>query len=272
MAVRSQKSASQVKPVSRPAKAPPASRAVAKALRIVELLHGAGTPLPLGVIASEVGLAKPSAYRLLRTLEGEGYLTADPAGNYSMPARVRPAIASRMLSRFLNAALPCMNDLLLKYRETVSLAALFENHAEVIAVRESPEMIRMGNIVGRILPPNSSSLGKAILAYQTEERREKLIRSFGVYRFTDCSITDSVELRKELERVRQCGYATDMEESVPHGCCYGVPVLAESGCAIGAISSSMPKQRHTTERGKQIVESLRAAARQIEKAMREETD
>lgn len=248
--------------------APASSRAVTKALAILELLRASEDALPLGVISAQVGLAKPSAYRLLHTLEKVGYLVADAAGRYGMPERVRPAVASRFLNRYLEAALPCMKELVRQQRETVSLAALFENHAEVIAVTESPEIIRMSNVVGRILPPNSSSLGKAICAFQSEERREKLIRSFGIYRFTEASITIADELHGELDRVRQQGFATDIEESVPHGCCYGVPVFGPTGHAIGAISISMPKQRHLPERGQHLVEALQAAARRIEEALR----
>jgi len=268
MVVRSRKRVPSHDGNTRRKSAPASSRAVTKALAILELLRASEEALPLGVIAAEVGLAKPSAYRLLHTLEKAGYLLADAGGRYGMPERVRPAVATRFLNRYLEAALPCMKDLVRQQRETVSLAALFENHAEVIAVTESPEIIRMSNVVGRILPPNCSSLGKAIVAFQAEERREKLIRSFGVYRFTDASISDTDELYGELDRVRQQGFATDFEESVPHGCCYGVPVFGRSGHAIGAISVSMPKQRHSPERGQDLVEALQNAARRIEKALR----
>lgn len=268
MVVRSRKRVPAQDDQSRRKSTPGSSRAVTKALAILELLRASEDALPLGVVAAQVGLAKPSAYRLLHTLEKAGYLVADAAGRYAMPERVRPAVASRFLNRYLEAALPCMKELVRQQRETVSLAALFENHAEVIAVTESPEIIRMSNIVGRILPPNSSSLGKAICAFQSEERREKLIRSFGIYRFTEASITIADELHGELDRVRQQGFATDIEESVPHGCCYGVPVFGPTGHAIGAISISMPKQRHSPERGQHLAEALQTAARRIEEALR----
>lgn len=267
MVARSKKRPAQRERQARTAAAPASSRAVLKALEILELLRTSEVCLPLGDIASKVGLAKPSAYRLLHTLEKAGYLAADAGGRYEMPDRVRPAVASRFLSRFLDAALPCMKELVRQHRETVSLAAVFENHAEVVYVMESPEIIRMGNVVGRILPPNSSSLGKAIVAFQNEDRRERLIQSFGVYRFTETTIVDAAELQQELENVRRRGFATDMEESVPHGCCYGVPIFGPAEQAVGAISMSMPKQRHTAERGPQLVTAMHAAARCIEGAL-----
>ena len=50
----------------------------------------------------------------------------------------------------------------------------FENRIEVVATVESPHLIRMGNTVGRILPPHASSLGKAVTAFQREEVRDRL--------------------------------------------------------------------------------------------------
>ncbi len=264
MGARIKKRPAQRERPTRTGTAPASSRAVLKALEMLEFLRTVEGCVPLGAIASQVGLAKPSAYRLLHTLEKAGYLAVDAGGRYQMPERVRPAVPTRFLSRVLEAALPCMKELVRQHRETVSLAAVFENHAEVIHVMESPEIIRMGNVVGRILPPNSSSLGKAIVAFQNEDRRERLIQSYGVYRFTEASIVDTGELQQELESVRQRGFATDMEESVPHGCCYGVPIFGPTGQAIGAISMSMPKQRHTAERGPQLVSAMHAAARCIE--------
>ena len=83
-----------------------------------------------------------------------------------------------------------MQELNASLRETVSMAALFDNRIEVVAVIESPQTIRMSNVVGHIVPPNASSLGKVITAFQSQEQREKLLRSYGFWRFTERSITD----------------------------------------------------------------------------------
>jgi IclR family acetate operon transcriptional repressor len=149
-------------------------------------------------------------------------------------------------------------------RETTSLAALFDNRIEVIAVVESPQPIRMSNIVGHILPPNASSLGKAIAAFQTEERREKLLRSYGIYRFTEQTITDRMELDQEFVRVRERKFATDLEESVTDGQCFGVPIFGSGGEVTAAISVSLPKMRVLDgEHRKALLDALKTTADQI---------
>ena len=145
--------------------------------------------------------------------------------------------------QLINAAMPRLKALNREFRETVTLAMLFENHIEVVATIESPHLIRMGNTVGRILPPHASSLGKAITAFQPEERCESLLRSYGLHRFTGHTITDEVELKQELERIRQTGRSLDAEESALEGSCFGAPIRGANHAVIAAISLSMPKMR-----------------------------
>jgi IclR family acetate operon transcriptional repressor len=159
--------------------------------------------------------------------------------------------------------MPCLKELSREFRETVSLAMRFENRVEVVGTIESPHLIRMGNTVGRIVPPHASSLGKAIAAFQPEEMRERLVRSYGIHRFTEHTVTDEVALKAAFEQVRARGYSTDEEESVLDGRCFGVPVLDSGGQAMAAISISAPKSRIGDERlQKRILTALaRSAAR-----------
>jgi len=120
---------------------------------------------------------------------------------------------------------------------------LFENRVEVIAVVESPHVIRMSNVVGHILPPNASSLGKAITAFQAEEQRERLLRSFGIYRFTKHTITDRKLLSREYDGIRLQKYAIDREECAYDGICFCAPIFGPNGQVSAAMSSSMPKTR-----------------------------
>jgi IclR family acetate operon transcriptional repressor len=145
--------------------------------------------------------------------------------------------------------------------ETVSLAALFENRIEVVAVIESPHVIRMSNVVGHILPPNASSLGKAITAFQPAVGRERLLRSFKIYRFTDHTITDPRDLAHEYERIREQRFAVDREECANDGICFSIPIFGSGEEVSAAISLSMPKFRlRSTEQEESIIAALRNTA------------
>ena len=119
---------------------------------------------------------------MLHTLEVSGYIERDPSGRYCVSADLRAWGREQLVTDLVDAASGPMRELSREFGETVSLAMRFENRIEVVATIESPQLIRMGNTVGRILPPHASSLGKAITAHQTEDVRERLIRSYGITR------------------------------------------------------------------------------------------
>ena len=244
------------------------SRAVAKSLEILELLQARQSPMVLNEVARQIKLSKTSAFRLLCTLQASGYLTQQEAGSYDLVPEVRRIVSSRFLIRLLKIATPLMSDLGRELRETINLAALFENRVEVIAVEESPEIIRMTNVIGHILPPNASSLGKVISAFQPDERREKLLRSYGLYRFTEHTITDRSQLQREFNASREQGFAADREESVEDGYCFAVPILASGGEVPAGISVSLPKLRiRNSEQEEKFVKALKTSAATISAAL-----
>lgn len=237
------------------------TRSAAKALETLEILKRMEAPAPLKELARRLKLAKTSAFRLLNTLESAGYIERKGEGVYALAPEVKPLLPTRFLTQLLRVAAPQMSELVRVVRETASLAALFDNHVEVVAVVESPQVIRMGNVVGRILPPNASSMGKVIMAYQGEARREKLLRSYGIYSFTPSTITDESALKHEFDRIRNEGYATDDEECVQGGCCFAVPIPSQDGPVLAAMSVSIPKMRlPDTDKLQALITTMKHAA------------
>src|SRR5262249_22693493 len=173
----------------------------------------------------------------------------------------RPLVPTRLLSTLLRVATPVMRDLTREFRETTGLAFLFDNHIEVIAVVESPQLMRMGNTVGRILQPHASALGKSITAFQDDIRRERLLRSYGVSSVTPQTITDEKEIAAEFERIRRRGYSTDIEETTPDGYCFAAPIFTSPGEVLAAVSMSTPKSRLGPKQWQdQVAEAIRRAA------------
>ncbi len=240
------------------------SKVIGKALDVFAILRSSAQPLSLNELTLRLKLAKSSVFRILHTLEVSEYVERDTAGRYSVPADLQAWAPGQVRAALVEAALPALKQLSREFGETVSLAMRFDNRVEVIATVESPRLIRMGNTVGRILPPHASSLGKAIAACQPEDVRDRLVRSYGIHRFTEHTVTDDVELKREFEVVRSRGYSTDDEESVLEGLCFGVPILDAHGDAIAALSVSSPKMRmRDAQLQKRLVTALRRAAEAV---------
>lgn len=240
------------------------SRAIGNALAILEMLEMSDAPVSLAEIARQAALPKSSVFRTLCTLEIDGYIRRHEDDRFFV-ARGASSSPQRMVRRVVEACEAPMKALSQEFRETISLAFVFENRIEVAAVIDSPHRVSMGNTVGDMIPPHASSLGKCLAALQTEAHRLRLLRAFGMVRFTPHTTTDEAALNKELDLVRARGYATDLEESVVGGCCFSAPVFAPHNRAVAALSISMPKMRFAHP--KRLVSALKDAAATASKAL-----
>lgn len=244
------------------------SRALAKGLQLIELLNGASGAVSLAELSRTIDLGKASAFRLLQTLVATGHVTDDGAGNYRI-ARLPEAAAAQSVERLIvDTALSEMQALNAETAETVTIAMLRDDHVRVVESLDSPHQIRHSNPVGRIVAPYASSLGKAITAWQPAARQQHMIAVYGIYQFTDFTLTDPVAIRKEMARVRERGYAHEREESVRGGCCYAAPIFCDGSTVKAAVSIAMPLIRHTAESDKRFPALLRAATRRISLKLR----
>jgi IclR family acetate operon transcriptional repressor len=248
------------------------NRGLAKGSQMIEALAVANSPLSLGQLATIAGLGKASALRLLSTLTATGFARRDPAGPYLPARRFEPQSASLLrVERLRAAAKPELARLNQDLAETVTLAALFEDHIRVVDFIESPRQIRLSTYQNRILPPYASSLGKAIAAFLPPAAFQELLHVYGVYPFTPRTIVDPVQLRAEMERTRSRGYSFEYEESVPGGCCFGAPIRMGSDPVQAAVSVSMPTSRFNDKLEKTISRLVIEMARRISKRLSQET-
>ncbi len=245
------------------------SRAVGKAIQMLELLSRNGAPMSLVELSKQTQLTKSSAFRLLQTLETLHYIRRDANGHYLPSHENSAVVSSQYVNALALAAREPMRRLNMEFGETVSLAVLLHNHIEVVHVIESANLIRMTNIAGRILPPHASSMGKVITAWQDAETQKRLLQSYGLVRYNENTIVDENAIEAEYERIRARGYSTDAEESNLGGSCFGMAIFAAPGKVDAAISLSMPTSRMPADEARQqrIVQALRDAAGEISRKL-----
>jgi IclR family acetate operon transcriptional repressor len=241
------------------------SRAVGKAIQMLELLSPSGIALSLNDLTKQTQLTKSSAFRLLQTLETLHYIHRDSNGRYMSSDQSSTPVAAHSVHALLGAAREPMRHLNMEFGETVSLAVLINNHIEVAHVIESVNLVRMSNIVGRILPPHASSMGKAITAWQDADLRKRLLQSYGLTRFNQNTIADERTIEEEYAQIRARGHSTDAEECTPGGYCFGAVIFSTLAKVESAISVSMPTSRVPAEESKRqhIVKLLTQTASEI---------
>jgi IclR family pca regulon transcriptional regulator len=201
------------KPVS--AEAIYESRSLAKGMRILETLATSATPMSLKDLSEAAGLGKASTLRLLHTLQATGYLVRDRNEDYSLGQDWPSPLQHRTLSLLRESAIPVLHAINAEFGETVALAFLFDDLIRVIEVIESTHQIRMSNYKGGVLQPYASSLGKSIAAFQTPEKAQRLLYTYGIFRLTPATLTDFRAIQEDLAEVREVAAAWEHRFGAP---------------------------------------------------------
>jgi len=92
--------------------------------------------------------------------------------------------------------------------------------------------------IGKRIPLHSTAVGKEMLAFQSPEEIERLLKDYQFTQHTANTITDKEILLRELKKVRQQGYAVDNQENEQGVRCIAVPIRNFDNKVIAAISIS----------------------------------
>lgn len=237
---------------------------VTKVLRILEELQASPTGLQLKDIAARTAINKSTAYRFLAHLESEGYLFRDDAGAYIVGpklARLGSGVAYHATLRTVSR--PIMQRLWVTTTETVNLGVLSGLDVLYLDVLESSHSFRLVSTVGSRRPLHCTALGKAMLAFVTDEERESALTSLRLEKLAPRTITSTARLEKELAKVKQQGFAVDDEEAGIGSRCVGSPIFDQSGNVAAAISVSGPITRIDRDKLLQIAKAVRDGAQII---------
>jgi len=241
-------------------------QSVDRALTILELLARRGEA---GVteLAGELGVHKSTAFRLIATLEGHRLVeqTAD-RGSYRLGVgtlRLAGATAARL--DVVQEARPMCRRLAAETRETVNIAVLSDNSALYLDQVAGSSGIQSHNWVGQHIPLHATSNGKVLLSELAKERLDSAITKLPAY--TSNTITTKKELRAELARVRELGYATAVDELEPGLTAVAAPIRNVYGDVVASMSVSGPTFRLSGDRFDDIVEKVREAALEVSRRL-----
>ena len=96
------------------------------------------------------------------------------------------------------------------------------------------------------------------------EELERIIdKSGGLKEFTVHTITDYAVLQRELQKIREQGYAIDREELILNDNCNAAPIRDSSGKIVAAVSMSAFENYITKEQMDANIYMICETARQI---------
>jgi DNA-binding IclR family transcriptional regulator len=239
-----------------------------KALDILETIRSSRTGISLADLARVLEIPKPTAYRIMATLEGRGYLARNQKGGYQMTRRFFELQDIKSDERRLTeASLQAMEQLANSCRETINLGILDAGEVVVIGTIESPQAIRMSSKVGNRRYLHATALGKVLLSGLSDPEVLRLIRIKRLPRLTPHTLVTRQAVLAEIHKVRKQGYSIDDEENEPGGRCIGAPILGPGERVTAALSISAPVFRMEMSRVRGLAQELSRACRKISRAM-----
>lgn len=217
---------------------------VDNALRLVHLL---ARRREVGVAEAGrlLGVARSTAHRLLTTLVAHGFAEQDP---HKRHYRAGPALAQAGLATIRRYdvrahARPFLEAVSERTGETSHLLVLAGADTLFLDSVEGGQSVRTTGRVGASFPAHSTSGGKALLAELGPAALRALLPSEELPGLTERTIVTRSALERELERIRDRGYAVNAGESDPVIASVGAPVRDGAGVARFAISVSTPAFR-----------------------------
>ena len=239
------------------------NRSVNRALHLLRRV--AATP---GATASElataVGLSRPTAFRLLTTLEENGMLDRIE-GRYQLGGEIaRLGDLADPVAGVQHRVTPLVQDTAEALGETVTYSVRRSTSLLDVVVQANPHRVGLSvtSMVGQRWPLHASSTGKLVLAEAPPERLDELLPA-QLQRLASRTITSRRKLDKELGMVREHQFAIiddELEEGIVSA---AVPVRDDAGQLVGALSVVGPKHRFERDACLDAIPQLTSFADQI---------
>lgn len=236
-----------------------------RGLAVIRAFSAERTSLTLSDVARETGLSRAAARRFLHTLVELGYVGTDGRSFYLRPRMLDLGHAYLSSLGLPEVAQPHLRDLSEALGESSSVAVLDSQEIVYVARVAVSRIMSVAIGVGTRFPAFATSMGRAIVACGSPERREAFLRDFRPITFTSHTITDAAGLSTALDTVRAQGWALVDEELEEGLRSVAAPIRDSSGEVVAAVNVSAPARRTDSDRiVSEIVPPLLEAAQRIQ--------
>jgi IclR family pca regulon transcriptional regulator len=214
---------------------------LAKGLEVLRTFSRTKPHMTLSEIAARAGLPAATARRCLNTLEELGYVARN--GRQFM---LRPPVLEIGAVYLDSMDIPTitrsrLEELALATHGLAALVVLSGTGVVLVArgsARTDP--LRVDAHVGVRLPAHACATGKILLAGLSPERLAAYFDKARLESVTERTITDRARLQQQIEKARQDGYATGVEEVAPDVVGLAVPVHDGAGNVVAALGIGVP--------------------------------
>lgn len=238
-------------------------RAVERAISILFSFTRGSPTRTVAELQSELGLSRPTLYRLLQTLQRQGLVrgSGDPL-RYALDHKVL-SLADAWLAQIdvVRAAGEVLADLWTRTDETVVLNIPIDGGAR-LAIKEfrSKQALSLGLGIGYTAPMTEGASGRAILAFLGPDQIDAILR-----RLTDAHKREAV--RADLEKIVECGYSLTIGQRITGAIAIAAPIFGHDGDVAASLCLFGPEARLTEDVRTRYISLVVNAASKISTSM-----
>ncbi|QNP75564.1 helix-turn-helix domain-containing protein [Streptomyces roseirectus] len=210
--------------------------ALARGLEVITAFAPQRPVMSLSEVATATGLARPTARRILLTLEELGYVRTDERGFALTPRVLDLGMAYVGSLGLWDVARPHMERLVARTRESCSVAQLDGGDIVYVARVAVPKIVTLSVRIGTRFPALQTSLGKVLLAALEPAELERTLAEPTRSGLTPLWCPGEEERDAALREVRARGWALADEDLALGIRSVAVPLRDGEGRVIAAIN------------------------------------
>jgi|TARA_B100001093_G_scaffold203555_1_gene195587 DNA-binding IclR family transcriptional regulator len=219
------------------------NKSLEKSFKILEILSKSIFPLKASNISRKANLSRTTTFRLLSVLSVLGYIHKNLSSNtYTMGHK---AFQFGETSDYLQSISETSKEILKNISSQTNLItylAMLEGsqivHSDKISNNTDDATVRTFRMR---LDAHCCSLGKVMLAYRPENEVSTIYRSYNFYPHTNNTITNLIDLKKQLTKIRKDGFALNHGEAFENSYGIGVAILDKDKRSFAGIALSGSK-------------------------------
>lgn len=210
--------------------------ALARGLDVIKAFRAGEPAMTLSEVAAAAGLARPTARRVLITLQQLGYVRSERGGFMLTPRVLELGTAYVESLGLWDIARPHMEWLVSQTGESTSIAQLDGSDIVYVARVAVPKIVALTVTIGTRFPALQTSLGKVLLAALPDEEVDEVLAQPSRSGITPLWQPERDERVAALREVRARGWAMTDEQLAPGIRSVAAPLRDGQGAVVAAMN------------------------------------
>ncbi|MDF3839872.1 IclR family transcriptional regulator C-terminal domain-containing protein [Cupriavidus basilensis] len=216
---------------------------LARGLQVIRAFSEHRRNLTISQVSQTTGLSRAAVRRCLYTLKVLGYVGEDSKRFSLRPQVLTLGHAYLSSTPLAVVAQPYLDKVSEVLHESCSAASLDGDEIVYLCRSAETRIMSISLLVGTRLPAYCTSMGQVLLSQLPRDALEEYFARVRLVARTERTITSVPELRTQIDKVRNAGYALLDQELEAGLRSIAVPVRDGRGCVVAAINVSTHASR-----------------------------